>query len=330
MNLKYVCRICNYECTSKNIGQHLRYSHKDLNITAKNYYDTYLKKSTDGICKICSNPTSFKCISEGYKLTCSKKCGDILSAKKTSIALKNKSVEDKRAIREKIEKTNIERYGVKCIFDTFTSEEKHEYAILGTNKQKELAKNDPLYYYHADAIEKQKQTNLIKYGYTSNFSNPELIKEYVEIKRNKNDGQYFSNTARKSISEHRLEYLKTHTFIKSRYFYNNEYFDSSWELAYYIWLQNNNINFEYHNGFSFTYYINGKKHLYFPDFKIDNQYIEIKGTHLLESETYKIPDEKLKCMHDNNIKIIGKYEIKQYLKYCKDNGINLIAYKCKD
>lgn len=168
MNLKYVCRICNYECTSKNIGQHLRYSHKDLNITAKNYYDTYLKKSTDGICKICGNPTSFKCISEGYKLTCSKKCGDILSAKKTSIALKNKSVEDKRAIREKIEKTNIERYGVKCIFDTFTS------------------------------------------------------------------------------------------------------------------------------------------------------------------ETYKIPDEKLKCMHDNNIKIIGKYEIKQYLKYCKNNGINLIAYKCKD
>ena len=29
------------------------------------------------------------------------------------------------------------------------------------------------------------------------------------------------------------------------YCYNNVMFDSSWELAYYIWLKDNNINFEY-------------------------------------------------------------------------------------
>ena len=66
MDLKYKCRLCNTKCTSKNIGQHLRYCHADLNMTAKLYYDTFLKQENEGICSVCGKPTKFKNISNGY------------------------------------------------------------------------------------------------------------------------------------------------------------------------------------------------------------------------------------------------------------------------
>lgn len=50
--------------------------------------------------------------------------------------------------------------------------------------------------------------------------------------------------------------------------------DSSWEVAYYIWLKHKHINFEYHPQICFHYYKNSR---YFPDFRVEDQYIEIKG-----------------------------------------------------
>lgn len=54
-------------------------------------------------------------------------------------------------------------------------------------------------------------------------------------------------------------------------------FDSSWEIAYYIWLKDNMIIFEYQPNISFKYIVNGQIHYYRPDFKVNDEIHEIKG-----------------------------------------------------
>lgn len=85
------CKICGIECTSKTIGSHIRHKH---HITAKEYFDKYLKLSGDGIC-ICGNPTEFINISNGYRQYCSREC----------------MMKDWSSIREKSKQTCLERYG---------------------------------------------------------------------------------------------------------------------------------------------------------------------------------------------------------------------------
>lgn len=75
---------------------------------------------------------------------------------------------------------------------------------------------------------------------------------------------------------------------KHSYFYDNQYFDSSDELTFYVYRKfydtpvkrnvANNIN-----SFYVEYEVNGKKHKAFPDFVDEqNNYYEIKGKHLLD------------------------------------------------
>lgn len=55
-----VCKICGKKC--KSLGNHLL-EHK---ITAKNYYDKYIRKLNEGHCIICGKDTKFKTIKIGY------------------------------------------------------------------------------------------------------------------------------------------------------------------------------------------------------------------------------------------------------------------------
>ena len=396
MVLKYNCKLCNKDCASNTIGQHLRYSHPG--ITAKIYYDKYLKTNIEGICRVCGKPTKFISISCGYKLTCCKTCSnkDIIRNNNIRQNLVNKSNIDKKTILEKRKQTCLEKYGVETTLLRFSDEEQHNNSINGVNKQKELSLLNPEYYSHPDAIIKRKQTCLEKYGYTSNLAIPENIIKNIETKRNRYDGNCHSeiglkhisdnmtkrmnnletmqsyidikhkkyngdtcsiegrNNQRKKVSEKTKIYFNNSSFVKNiielkrkkyngntisesgltklthniysgKYKYDNIIFDSSWELAYYIWLKDHNINFEYHT-VKLEYYINNNRHLYFPDFKINNQLIEIKSNYILEKYT---SIEKLQCMLDNSVNIITKTEIKPYLLYCKTKNINLQEFKIK-
>lgn len=70
-NLK--CYICKREF--KNwlaLGTHIAISHK--NITRENYYKLFIDTESTGLCKICSEPTTFLTLSKGYNITCNKCC----------------------------------------------------------------------------------------------------------------------------------------------------------------------------------------------------------------------------------------------------------------
>ena len=99
--------------------------------------------------------------------------------------------------------------------------------------------------------------------------------------------------------------------------YKEYWCDSSWELAWVIYNIEHNISFE-RNYKGFEYVFNNKIHKFYPDFKIDNGYIEIKG----------YIDEKNKCkinQFKGKLKIIDKKNITPYIEYViKKYGKNFI------
>lgn len=118
-----------------------------------------------------------------------------------------------------------------------------------------------------------------------------------------------------------------HTKVITHYKFNTETFDSSWELAYWICAKDHNIQIE-HEPVRLSYSVNDKTYYYFPDFRINNQLLEIKGDHMCSNK--KIKDlwgnlgakklqAKIKCMQENNIKILNYSDIKFALDYVKNN-----------
>lgn len=111
---------------------------------------------------------------------------------------------------------------------------------------------------------------------------------------------------------------------------DNNYFDSSWEVAYYIWLKDNNIKFEYHTKMFEYKDENEKTHTYELDFVVDNngkqEYIEIKRPQFFNNkgelcnifgkkQNEDLSKAKFKCMKENNVKILSKHEIAPILDY---------------
>lgn len=88
------CLICNSDF--KNLGTHLRYSHK---LKPKEYYDLYLLKDNENKCKHCGKLTNFNKLSKGYNKFCSVRCAAYFT-------------QNKEDTRNKIKKTCLNRYGV--------------------------------------------------------------------------------------------------------------------------------------------------------------------------------------------------------------------------
>lgn len=117
--------------------------------------------------------------------------------------------------------------------------------------------------------------------------------------------------------------------------YKGFWCDSSWELAYVIYNLEHNIAFE-RNTEGFEYTFNGEKHFYYPDFKEENTYVEIKNfkTNKFSSkiECFKKP---LKVLMKNDLKTILEYVnqrygadfIKLYEDY-KERPKNIYICKC--
>lgn len=84
--------ICNENFESYHkLSTHIR-KHK---VVSKDYYDKFLKKEGEGVCKSCGNPTLFYYLSNGYNSFCSLKCSNNsndVKKKKERTCMKNSDV----------------------------------------------------------------------------------------------------------------------------------------------------------------------------------------------------------------------------------------------
>lgn len=152
---------------------------------------------------------------------------------------------------------------------------------------------------HKNEIQKKKEKTLLKnYGVTSPMLSSELrSRQNVRIK------------------------------------YDGKKFDSLAELAFYIWLTENYIPFDFQTKTGFSYDFNGKNHTYFPDFKVGDIYFEIKGDHFFKEDGTmqnpfdhsqdKLYEAKHQCMLKNNVVILRSTEYKMFELYVEQK------YGCK-
>lgn len=241
---------------------------------------------------------------EKYKISCQRKYGV-------------DNVSQAQEIKDKKSKTMLTHFGTDKSFELPQTKQaiKEKYGVDNISQNEEIKKRKlntlEEHYGTTSGISLAKDTIRKKYGV-------ENVSQNEEIKKKKRKG------------------------LGKKYFYDNTSFDSSWELAFYVYLKFNDLNFIYQPmDKSFIYEADGKQHTYFPDFKVDNNYIEIKGDHFFDKngnffnpytnniKKQNIAQAKYKCMVENNIIILREKDIKQYIIFAEEKIGDLNNYRKK-
>lgn len=165
-----------------------------------------------------------------------------------------------------------------------------------------------------EATEKKKETNRKRFG-TDWPAQNEKVKEKMQE-------TLFERTGYKNA----MQDPKTSHSTKS-YIYEGINFDSSWELAFYIYLRDNKKSFIYHPDLYMKYIDEeGIERTYKPDFLVEGKFFEIKGDQFFDKDgnPYDSYNKKpWKCKYDklieNNVNILRVGDIKKYLRYVKEN-----------
>lgn len=165
----------------------------------------------------------------------------------------------------------------------------------------------------SEAIEKKKETNRKKFGVDWPAQNKEVLNKMQET--------LFAKTGYRNA----MQDPETEHSTKS-YIYENINFDSSWELAFYIYLRDHNRSFIYHPNFYMKYIDEeGVERTYKPDFLVEGKFYEIKGDQFFDEngnpyDSYHKKSWKAKYdkIVENGVLILRFDDIKKYLRYIKD------------
>lgn len=349
-----ICKICNKEV---DLRTHIK-THK---ISAKDYYDKYLKKQDEGICPACGKQSNFISVGQGYHLYCSNKCQcsckeiqekrvktwrlNGCGNKKRKETWSNKTDKEIEEMKSKIKKTIKENHGVE--FYSQSKEWKKEAPSKISKTLSTKIENGEFLPFGFDVndIKKYCEENEIEYkGYTNIFQIPEIIKKCEQTRLKKYGDKHYANREKMKETmkerygvEHCMQNHDIFKKTRKRYEFNGLNFDSKPELAYYILLKDNSIEFEYQPDIDFIFEYDGLRH-YKPDFKVGNEIIEIKGLHFFENNNpngkmfcpyhkKEDTDEDIKwrnglfeakhqCMIKNGVKIITDYS--EYLNYVNE------------
>lgn len=268
------------------------------------------------------------------------------------------------AIQDKTKKTNIERYGVENPYQiSYVSDKRNESiknnieSINEKRRQTNLKNNGVEYPFQSEEI-KQKSINtcIKKYGVSNVGLNEEIIKKREEtnlerygVKNSFQSEEIKHKIKQTNLERYGVEYVGQSIELQElakqtklnrygtlhfeyKYQYDSLFFDSSWELAFYIYHKDKGHKIK-HEPCNFSYTYNNVEHLYFPDFKVNNKYYEIKGEQFIErckngniktlicpfdNSLDKLYNAKYKCMKKHNVTIIDCNKIQKYLEYIID------------
>ena len=243
---------------------------------------------------------------------------------------KLKSKEEKKRIREKFKQTCLEKYGAENFVSSNLGRQKaREQWNNLTEEQRKNQKEKCQKTWQNKTEEERKEIRskaIKKYGcyYIQTEEGRNRIIEYwkslsVEIKKLRLEK--CQETWRNKTPEEKKNIRKKS--IK-KYSFNLETFDSSWELAVWIYAIEHNEEIE-REPCCFEYEYEGRKYSYFPDFKYKEQLIEIKGDQFFKEDgSMQNPfdhsqdrkyENKHQCALKNNVIIWNKQNIRFALNY---------------
>lgn len=249
-------------------------------------------------------------------------------------------------ILAKVKCTNLERTGYE--FPTLNPEVrqkmikscKEHLGVDNPSKSPEIARKISKTNSSTEVRQRTEETCIKRFGFKNPASNPEIAKkisktcssEKTKNLRIKNSLELHGYKFPVQSPEIRAKIAKTlaspevQSKIKRKYSYNGNSFDSSWELAFFIYHIDHGSKIQVHpSDKEFLYNYSGFVHRYYPDFKLDGKYVEIKGSQFFNKDKFGNPYDsskdllyqaKYQCMVDNSVIIIT--DCSKYLLYIKN------------
>lgn len=330
----YLCMVCGEKFFLRTLKKHIK---KEHGLEWKEYFDFYID-NTDHTCPICHQKERvFK--DTYYQKTCG--CAECCS--------KYRSIHNGGGTKESIEKakkTKFEKYGDEYFNNVEkckqTCLEKYGVSNAGGLEQSIRKIKQTKFEKYGDEnycnIEKARKTRIEKYG-ENNINNIKKQKntlkekygvenvsqiDFVKKKRAETMLERFGSTCNLSNPINR-------SFLNYPVEYNGEtiYFDSIPEILFWEWNIENGIDIK-RESTQITYFIDGIKHTYIPDFEIDGILYEIKRDDLVKdgwivldfcNKEKELIDKSL-SMKENNVKILLVSDV--YKKYFPKNGNEII------
>lgn len=321
------CHFCKCEFADRAISVHLKTKH---GLGLQDYYDNYVKTTLEGHCENCGCKTKFLG-TQGYQRFCSVQCASKSPTVKEKRKLCNlehygaSAPAASEIVKEKCKRTCLAKYGVNCVFQNTTVKTKIkqtktdcDWAVISAKCKETKQQNygDA----HYNNREKAENTKLEKYG-DEHYVNPAKAKETrlskYGVDHHLKLDEYKEKMKQTCLEKYGVEHvLQNHEIFcktKQKHEYDGLKFDSMPEIELYKKLKETGVDFEYQPNVCFEYEHDGKTHKYFPDFRIGNEYVELKGAHFFENGKMINPydrsmdalfEAKHQCMIANNMKII--------------------------
>lgn len=193
------------------------------------------------------------------------------------------------------------------------------------------------YAYSAEIKEKARQTAYKHYGVYETFLRPGFREIRKKAMLEKYGVEYYTQDPEWAERSFKKFYEETGRKGTAKgYSYDGHNFDSSWELAYYIWLRDNKRNFEVHPGKLQYKDKNNQIHNYYPDFKVDDKYIEIKGDHFFDKDgnpkgIYGNWEDKYNFIISHpDIIMLRERDLKEPMNYMRSNYGNNLYKECRN
>lgn len=274
-------------------------------------------------CEVC-NEQVFKRLATFYKGQTKLLCKACKT--KQGIIEKYGSLENFHRVQQELrEAACLKKYGVKNISSTEAMKDKKRKIFAKKevkDKIRASLKKTCLERYGVDCFRKSKEcqesikkTSLQRYGVDNISKSPLFMQKATETWLKKYG---VTHPSKLRNSEHGL-------FFHS-YSFDSIGFDSSWELAFYIFCKDHKKDIE-REPVSLEYEFQNKIHTYFPDFRVDGILYEIKGNQFLKNDgTWQSPynrvendliEAKRQCALKNNVKILYYKDCKPFLDYVK-------------
>jgi hypothetical protein len=244
---------------------------------------------------------------------------------------------------EKRKATCTEIYGVDNPAKNLEVKEKEKathlkhYGVEHPLQRKEVYDKTSSQAHTMEARKNRKANALERYGVSHHMKNPEFLQKFEDSALEKTgyrNPMHNPETIQKVIDKYgRIGSVKG-------YLYQGTHFDSSWELAFFIWLTDNKKQFMYHPSISLEYVgDDNKPHLYYPDFLVEGKFFELKGSQFFNEKeepfnmyTQKFWWEKYRALQENGVVILRQADVKEYLEYVKNKyGIGYLKqFKTKE
>lgn len=317
------CEICGKEFKNR-LGLHI----KVHNISIQEYYDTYIDNTlSKKYCPICGKENAFLGLTKHYTDHCSRQCkGKDLKVKEKvkDTCLRKYGANNVYASeygKQKIKETNLQRYGCENPQQNKEIRTKTKKTCLEKYNGLGWGSNILKYRFKQTCEKKYNSSNPWAFG-TSNYK--KSMQRIYGVENPQQNENIKSKTEHTNLERYGVRNPAQNELIRQKterkhYRYNGINFDSSWELAVWIYFTDNHIFIEREPVKLLYMDSRNKSHYYFPDFRIYGQLVEVKANWRLQR---LYGTKKYECMKNNNIIVWEDKLILPFLKYCENKYNN--------